>query len=178
MNPIEAKQKAQNAKKPVPEEEKRKHRCCFTGHRPQGLKRPIDDIRVDLENTIIAAIKEGYTTFITGMCYGTDIWAGEIVNRLKDRFPELKLIAAVPYPDFPEQWDPYWKGRYLRLLRKADAVRFLSTEYADSVFQTRNEWMVSHSSKVIAVSNGQKSGTLNTIRYARKQKIPVDIIRA
>jgi len=87
------------------EEEKKKTRCCFTGHRPQKLQRPVDDIKVDLENEILHAIADGYTTFITGMAYGTDIWAGNIVVRLKDRFPDLKLIAAVPFPGFADEWD-------------------------------------------------------------------------
>ena len=35
------------------EKEKRRHRCCFTGHRPQGITRPLDDVKVDLENMIL-----------------------------------------------------------------------------------------------------------------------------
>ena len=85
------------------EADRRKRRCCFIGHRPQKLTRPVDDIKVDLENEILGTIKDGYTTFITGMAYGTDIWAGNIVVRLKDRFPELKLIAAVPFPGFADK---------------------------------------------------------------------------
>ena len=160
------------------EEERRKHRCCFAGHRPDGIKRPVDDVKVDLENAVMKAIDEGYTTFITGMCWGVDIWAGEIVNRLKNQYEGIKLIAAVPYPEFADAWSPDWQEKYKRLLENADAVKVLAQEYNEAVFQTRNNWMVDHSAMLIAVCNGQKSGTLNTIWYARKQKIPVDIIRA
>ncbi|MBQ3762455.1 MAG: DUF1273 family protein [Clostridia bacterium] len=160
------------------EEEKRRHRCCFTGHRPQGITRPLDDVKVDLENMIMMAIQEGYTTFVTGMCIGVDIWAGEIVQRLKSQYPGIRLIAAVPYPGFPDRWPPEWKNKYDRLLKNADAVRIISPEYEDQVFQIRNEWMVDHSAKVIAVSNGRKSGTQNTIAYARKKRIPVATIKA
>ena len=176
MNPIE--RRAANRKTPLPEEERRKHRCCFTGHRPQGLSRPIDDIKVDLENAIMAAMDEGYTSFITGMCYGVDIWAGEIVNRLKNQYPNLKLIAAIPYPEFPEKWPNEWKSKYSRLLDHADAVRYISPFYRDAVFQVRDEWMVDHSAKVIAVTSGRNSGTQNTIAYARKKRIPVTTIKA
>ena len=82
----------------------RKTRCCFTGHRPQFLKRLEDDIKVDLENSILQAISERYTTFITGMACGVDIWATEIVVRLKERDPKLHLVAAIPYPGFDEPW--------------------------------------------------------------------------
>ena len=83
----------------------RRTRCCFTGHRPQYLKRPEDDIKVDLENSILKEIAEGYTTFVSGMAYGVDIWAAEIVVRLKERNPKLHLVAAIPYPGFDEAWE-------------------------------------------------------------------------
>ena len=144
--PKTAKEKAAALAK-LTEEDKRKTRCCFTGHRPQKLRRPIDDIKVDLENEIIQAVKDGYSTFITGMSYGTDIWAGNIVVRLKDRFPDLKLIAAVPFPEFSEKWYKEWKERYDRLLAKADFVKVMAREYSNAACQARNQWMVDHSSK-------------------------------
>ena len=48
----------------------RMHRCCFTGHRPQKLRRSEKEIKADLESAIQQAITDGYTTFITGMAYG------------------------------------------------------------------------------------------------------------
>jgi len=159
------------------EEEKKKTRCCFTGHRPQKLHRPIDDIKVDLENEILSSINAGYTTFITGMAYGIDIWAGNIVVRLKDRFPDLKLIAAVPFPEFPDGWEKEWKVRYGKLLEKADLVKVMASEYSDGAYQARNEWMVDHSSKVIAVYDGTAGGTRNTIYYARKNHVFVRYLR-
>ena len=155
------------------EEDRRKARCCFTGHRPEKLKRPADDIKVDLENEILRAIREGYTTFITGMASGTDLWAGNIVCRLKDRFSELKLIAAIPFPEFEESWDQAWQNKYRRLLEAADCVRVIAPEYSPQAFQARNKWMVDRSSRVIAVYNGQPGGTRNTIQYARQKGIEV-----
>ena len=38
--------------------------------------------------------------------------------------------------------------------------------------------MVDHSAHVIAVFNGEKSGTKNTIDYARKCEIEIEIIQA
>ena len=159
------------------EEEKRKTRCCFTGHRPQKLRRPIDDIKVDLENEILKAIADGYTTFITGMACGTDIWAGNIVVRLKDRFPDLKLIAAIPFPQFADSWEEDWRERYDRLLSKADLVKALSPAYSEDAYQLRNQWMVAHSSKVIAVYDGKAGGTRNTIVYARKNGVFVRYLK-
>ena len=174
--PKTAKEKADALAK-LTEEEKKKTRCCFTGHRPQKLHRPIDDIKVDLENEILAAIKDGYTTFITGMAYGTDIWAGNIVVRLKDRFPDLKLIAAVPFPEFPDGWEIEWQQKYQKLLASADLVKTICPAYSDAAYQARNEWMVDHSSKVIAVYDGMAGGTRNTINYARKNGVFVRYLK-
>ena len=58
-------------------------------------------------------------------------------------------------------------------MESADLVRYISPAYSRSCFQIRNEWMVNHSAKVIAVYNGQSSGTKNTIDYAHRQGIPV-----
>ena len=170
--PVTTKEKAA-AIAHLTEEEKRNARCCFTGHRPEKLRRPVDDIKVDLENEILRAIKEGCTTFITGMAYGTDIWAGNIVVRLKDRFPDLKLIAAVPFPQFANGWTAEWKERYAALRGKADYVKVIAQEYNPAAYQRRNEWMVDHSKRVIAVYSGSPGGTRNTIRYAQKNRIPV-----
>lgn len=80
------------------EQKRRSHRVCITGHRPQKLSRPEDDIKVDLENTILELINDGYTTFIIGMCYGVDIWAGEIIVRLRNeqkRYGQYTLTQVV-----------------------------------------------------------------------------------
>ena len=158
------------------QQELRSHRCCFTGHRPQYLKRPQEEIQADLEKAIYRAIQEGYTTFITGMARGVDIMAGEIVCRLKDRYPQLKLVAAVPFAGFEDLWGPYWKVRYEALLKHADYVKYVSSGYSEGVFEVRNHWMVDRSAKVIAVFNGKRSGTMFTIQYAQEKHVPVEYL--
>jgi len=54
------------------EAEKRMHRCCFTGHRPEKLTRSEEAIKADLEKAIRQAIAEGFDVFITGMARGVD----------------------------------------------------------------------------------------------------------
>ena len=155
------------------EEEMRLHRCCFTGHRPEKLRRSEQAIRSDLEKQIKQAIADGFTTFITGMARGTDIVAGEIVLQLRSEKNPVRLICASPYPGFEEGWSIVWQERYRNILDIADLVRYISPCYSRSCFQIRNEWMVNHSSRVIAVFNGQPSGTKNTIDYAHRHGVPV-----
>lgn len=80
------------------ENEKRLHRCCFTGHRPEKLSLSENEVKHLLEKAIDNAIADGYVTFITGMAKGTDIWAVEIVLEKKKRNDALRLICAIPAP--------------------------------------------------------------------------------
>lgn len=111
--------------------------------------------------------------FISGMARGVDIWAAEIVLKLKREGLNVKLICAVPYRSFESRWSYVWQQRYRTILNSSDLVRYICPNYSRSCFQIRNEWMVDHVSRVIAVYNGQPSGTRNTIEYAKKKRVPV-----
>lgn len=153
------------------EVEKQMHRACFTGHRPEKLRQAENDICQALECEIQEAISSGIHVFISGMARGVDIWAAEIVLRLREKGHDVKLICACPYEGFEHGWSTAWQRRYNAVLRSADLVRFICPGYNRACFQIRNEWMVDHSALVIAVYNGQPSGTKNTLDYAVQNSI-------
>lgn len=78
------------------EEQKRMHRACFTGHRPEKLKQSESVNVKSLETAIKEAIADGKRVFISGMARGVDIWAAEIVLRLRKEGANVKLICASP----------------------------------------------------------------------------------
>ncbi len=126
-----------------------------------------------LQKEIHQAIADGLNVFISGMARGVDLWAAEAVLRLRDADHSVKLICASPYPGFEERWSREWQGRYRQVMAQADLVRFISPGYHPACFQRRNEWMVDHAARVIAVWNGQPSGTKNTIDYAARRGVPI-----
>ena len=158
------------------EQDKQKMRCCFTGHRPEKLDRPEAEIISLLEIEIRRAIDDGFVTFISGMARGVDIWAAEIVLRLRDEGLPIHLICASPFEGFEGRWEESWKQRYADVMRKADLVKYICKNYSRACFQIRNEWMVDRSARVIAVFNGQSGGTMNTISFARLNRIEVRIL--
>ena len=155
------------------EAEMRLHRCCFTGHRPEKLQRTEREIQNDLENEIRNAIRDGLNVFISGMARGVDINAAEIVLRLRTEGYPVRLICASPYPGFEQSWSLSWKLRYCKVMTAADLVKYICPRYCRDCFQKRNEWMVNHSARVIAVYSGSPSGTQNTIDYALRRGVPV-----
>ena len=153
--------------------ELRKHRCCFTGHRPEKLRAAEEKIKAALIREIKAAISNGYSVFISGMARGVDLWAAEAVLDLRARGEAVRLICAVPYLGFESQWEQGWRDIYQTVLGGADLTRFICPQYRPDCFQRRNQWMVDHSARVIAVYNGARGGTWNTLAYASAQGVPV-----
>ena len=158
------------------EVELRKHRCCFTGHRPEKLKLSEQKLAALLEAEIKRAIASGFTTYITGMAKGVDLVAAEIVLRLRERDDRLKLICALPYPGFGLHWNSGWTERFQRVLAQADLTRTICPSFTYAAYQTRNEWMVRHSALVIAVFNGARGGTKNTLDFAKRSGVPCVVI--
>lgn len=140
------------------EDIKRQHRACFAGHRPHKLHQPESVVIAALEEKIREAIDDGFITFISGMAWGVDIWAAEIVLRLKAEGHPIHLIAAVPYEGFERGWDNDWKRRYHAALSAADFVKYICDHYHRGCFTVRNEWMVDRSARLIAAYTGEKGG--------------------
>ena len=140
--------------------------CCFTGHRPGKLDIDEEEVKKLLEKAVDDAISKGYVTFITGMAMGTDIWAAEIILKRKKKNKEIHLVCALPHPDFDSRRSLSEKTKFNRILRKADIVKEINDHYFPGCYQVRNQWMVDRSNLVIAVFNGERGGTKNTIDYA------------
>ncbi len=158
---------------------------CFSGHRPEKLPDGGDDrsplirmLKSLLYKEVIDCVECGCSTFITGLARGVDLWAGEIVMELKARGEPIRLVAAVPYRDHGVKFCGKDKFVLGNILLKADETVYVSEQYSRDCMRLRNEYMVDRSGKLIAVVSDYRSGTGQTIRYARKQGIDVKIIDA
>jgi len=155
------------------ESEKRMHRCAFTGHRPEKLTESKEVVCERLQAAIEQAYADSFNVFITGMARGVDLWAAAIVLELRQRHNDVKLICAVPFEGFEARWLEDNRREYVRILGQSDLVRYICPRYSNQCFQIRNEWMVDHAARLIAVWNGQPSGTGNTVAYAQRQNVEV-----
>ena len=151
----------------------RSKRCCFTGHRPEKLDVPEREVKKLLESAIKQAVEDGFYTFITGMARGIDMWAGEIVLKLRIHNSDIHLICTPPYEGFEKRWDVSEQKLYQKILEKSDYTKYICDHYSRSCFQIRNVYMVDHSKRVIAAYNGASGGTKNTIDYATRKGVEV-----
>lgn len=149
------------------------HRCCFIGSNPDLSAMKEEVIKPMLEKEISKAIIDGYTTFITGMSPGVDIWAAEIVLQSKTPVRPLKLICAIPYKEYGKTRDYNYNLSYKRIICQADLVKEIFPRYSTFCYKKRNEWMVDHSNRIIAFYNGTEDGTKEIINYASKSGLEV-----
>lgn len=155
---------------------------CFTGHRPEKLPDNGDNnsyiikmIKSMLYKEILDSVEAGYDTFITGLARGVDLWAGEMVLEIKAQKPHIRLIAASPYKAHGNTLKGAEKWVYGNIIAKADMIVYVCENYTKLCMKMRNQYMVDNSNKLIAVVSDYKSGTGQTISYARKEKIEIKV---
>ncbi len=158
---------------------------CFSGHRQEKLPDKGDTFSLKMKAIlsmlyyeIYQSIEEGYDTFIVGGSRGIDLMAAEFVYQFIHQGKKIRLIVAMPHPDFGCNFkgsDLYMRGN---AIAEAELVVNVSDRYFDGCYRKRNQFMVDHSSRLIAVVSDWQSGTGQTIRYAQKSEIDTKIINA
>ena len=158
--------------------------ACFTGHRPQTLTYLWDEqskesvkLKDDIKRAIVELIeKYGVVHFISGMAIGVDMISAEIVLELKENHPEITLECAIPCETQANKWTEKYRNRYFSIIEMSDKETLLQTHYTNDCMMKRNKYMVDKSDYVIAVWNGDASGTGNTVKYAKdKNKTIIQI---
>ena len=140
--------------------------CFFTGHRTLKNDFSIEE----LDGAIEQFIQKGATCFYNGMAQGFDLLAAERVLKMKEKYPEIKLIACIPFYGQERFMSEVDKQRYVQLLKKADEQRLISYQYTKYCYMKRNQYMVDESDYMIAYLREKKGGTYNTVLYYKKKK--------
>lgn len=166
--------------------------CCFTGHRPKRIPWLADGedyrtlrLKETLESLINGLSIYGVDRYITGNAKGFDTIAAEAVlesngylktSKMWDGVPKewqpAKLEIAIPFEGH-NGGDP----RIEDLQKQASIAHVVSSQSSHTqAFRERNEYMVDNANIVVAFfdnreqdANVEKSGTFNTISYAKKQ---------
>ena len=71
------------------------------------------------------------------------------------------------------KWNESDRQKYNSIIEQGDEIIYLCEHYTSYCFHARNNWMVNHSSMVIAAYNNENGGTKNTVQYALKNDVEV-----
>lgn len=152
----------------------------FTGHRPAGFGGYDESLPVivwakaELEKAIRRGVERGYLHWISGLALGWDTWAAEAVIAVRKENPDVRLIAASPFPSQATRWPKESRIRHEAIRKAADLVVEVSQDpYAAWKMLARDKWMVDRASVGVAGYDGsEKGGTAHTVGYCGKAGIP------
>lgn len=138
-------------------------RTCvaFTGHRTyrgeagDALSRTLEELHA-----------RGFRTFLSGMALGFDLAAAEAVLALRERCPEVRLIAAIPFPEQARRFPRDERVRYERVLAAADEAEVITPTYHPGCYAVRNNFLVDHARVLVAWYDGSPGGTRYTVGRA------------
>lgn len=153
-------------------EDLRQKTCCFTGHR-RIPKEALPRLEKRLQRELEALAARGIVYFGAGGALGFDTLAAEAVLRLKQTCPQVKLILVLPSPDQTRGWAAENVRRYEAIRARADKVTYVSSAYGTECLLRRNRRLVDGSAVCLCYLTTEKGGTAYTVRYARKQGVPV-----
>ncbi|GHU91162.1 hypothetical protein FACS1894202_12120 [Clostridia bacterium] len=146
--------------------------ACFTGHREQRLPSGFDEGRV--REAVLQAIDDGYTTFWNGGATGADMIAAEVTLDLRQNYPYISLMLALPCEGQSNKWTGEQRERHAEILRRADGMVLVNPFYTPTCMAERNRYMVERSSRLIAVWDGERrGGTWQTVNMAQKAGLEI-----
>ena len=146
---------------------------CFSGHRnvPFAKRR---ELKQCLKSEIAKAYADGYRCFYCGMAMGFDLLAAEAALSSQSVLKDLQVIDVVTFRCQSERWSLEAQAKYDAILRIVDDVVVLSERYYNGCLLRRNDYMVNHSSRLIAYFDGNpKGGTFYTVREAKRQELDI-----
>jgi uncharacterized phage-like protein YoqJ len=140
---------------------------AVTGHRPDkiGGYSALDPQRCWIKQQLRAYLLESDPAYtISGMALGVDQdWAQVSVDL------GIPFVAAIPFVGQEGKWPTNSRAAYHTLLARAQRIVIVSPGgYASWKMQTRNEWMVDHCGRLVAVWDGTAGGTGNCVAYAQR----------
>lgn len=146
--------------------------CCFTGHRdiPPEI---LPTLAAKLEAIVLELIADDIRYFYAGGALGFDTLVAETVLRLRDPFPQILLIWALPCREQARGWSAASINRYEHILRRANEVIYTSEHYTRGCMQRRNRFMVDHSAVCVAYCTRATGGSAYTLQYACKSDLRI-----
>lgn len=150
--------------------------CCFTGHR-KIPNYDIPHIQKNLEILVKKLILQGVVNFYVGGALGFDTIAGKTIIKLKQYYPNIKLILALPCKNQSSLWSANDVKIYENIIVKADKIIYVSEKYFKGCMHKRNRFMVDNSDFCIFYLTCSTGGTYYTVNYAKQKNLNlIDII--
>lgn len=134
--------------------------CVITGHRPTRFKFKYNEkdkrcqrIKKCLQEQLIRLYHQGVRCFWVGGAMGVDMWAAELLLRMKEQqaYQDVELCLALPFEGYNADWDDWHRKRMDFICRYAEKVLVLGEMPSSESYKKRNYYMVEQAGHMIAV---------------------------
>lgn len=150
----------------------REKTVCFTGHRIiEPEKRA--SLFAQLIDEIKSLLEAGYRYFGAGGALGFDTLAAQAVLKLREEYPQIRLILVLPCKEQTRGWPAADVDIYNEILHQADKVVYTAEHYYRGCMFKRNRHLVDNSSVCICYLTSDHGGTAYTVRYAQSQQLKI-----
>ena len=152
-----------------------------TGRRPKYFPWRYDEndprcieLKSDIYGIITEHINNGFDTFVCGMALGSDMYFAEAVLQAKNNYPNIRLVAEIPFAKQANKWTMESRNRYEKIRQQCDEWDIFSNTYDSRMFYERNKEIVNRSDKLLAIWDGdEEGGTSQTIGLAKDKGITI-----
>lgn len=136
-----------------------------------------------MREQFIALYTEGVRNFWIGGGLGVDLWAGELLLRLKEEQPyrEISLNTAIPFAGYDAQWDERSRLRMNFIVKHIASTQVIGTPELPSsaCYRQKDRFLIERADCLLTVYDNDRTtrnsvGT--TVFLAEKKGIPVIII--
>ena len=143
-------------------------------HRTQKISRKkIETIVYNLNREVEKLIQAGVTTFLSGGALGFDQIAAFLIISKKEMGYNIRLNMILPCKGQEDLWTTKEKQLYKQLLSVADSIEYVSEVYSKDCMEKRNKYMIDKSEYCICALLREKSGTGQTVRFAKEKNCQI-----
>ena len=122
--------------------------------------------------------KRGVRRFYIGGAIGVNLWAGELLLKLKEEpgYEDLELVVVLPFPGHDAKWDVRSRKRLEYLVRHSVEHLTTGTEDCRESYISQNRYLVDHAQCLVAVGEEhreQETGSFQVTAYAREKGLEI-----
>lgn len=155
-------------------------RCCAVfGHHPMRFAWGFDEeaegcraLKMELLQQIMALCRQGITQFAVVADCGIGLYAGEMLNILREKDTELQLFCVTPHEEQATKWAPYLRERYFDLLIKCTRMEAVSLRRTSSCEDEAYRRIIDYADIALAVydASSARGDTIDqAVSYAETQ---------
>ena len=122
--------------------------------------------------------KRGVRRFYIGGAIGVNLWAGELLLKLKEEpgYEDLELAVILPFPGHDAKWDVRSRKRLEYLIQHSTEHLTASTEDCQESYISQNRYLVDHAQYLVAVGEEhreQETESFQVTTYAREKGLEI-----